>query len=282
MNSGSRLRIMSFNIRNSRAKDGDHAWPRRRHRVASMIRFHDVQFAGLQEAYWDQVSYLADQLDAYDWFGVGRRDGKREGEFAPIFYERTRFELLEDHTIWLSESPEVPGSRGWDAACRRIVTWGRLGERRTGAELLVFNTHFDHRGERARRESAGLLLEVVGEEAVRRPAVVTGDFNLGPDSEPYRILTGSGPKQGRDGGLHDARVVSIDGHHGPEMTFGGFRWPGEALGDGKRIDYIFVNDRFQVNKHGVLTDIWDEGLASDHFPVVAELELGGGSSPPNG
>lgn len=180
------LRVMSFNIRFNTARDSANAWPHRKDLAASMIRFHHANLAGLQEALKGQIDDLAERLPGYGWFGVGRDDGRDKGEFSAIFYRRDRFELLEESTFWLSEEPEVIGSKGWDAAITRIVTWGKLRDRSTGKVFFHFNTHFDHRGVRAREESASLLLTKIKEIAGTTPVIVTGDFNSRESSEPYR------------------------------------------------------------------------------------------------
>ncbi|MDX1619310.1 MAG: endonuclease/exonuclease/phosphatase family protein, partial [Balneolaceae bacterium] len=208
----------------------------------------------------------AGQFDTFDWSGVGRTDGKQAGEFSPIFYNSRRFEKLDNGTFWLSKTPDTP-SRGWDAALPRIVSWVRLEERDSGTEFYFFNTHFDHRGEKARRESAGLILRKIGELAGESvPVIVTGDFNAAPDSDPYSVLTAE---------LRDAMKVSLHPHYGPEATFlaeGGPFNVGSGK-EGRRIDYIFVNERVEVKHHGIIGTFREGRFPSDHLPVVAEVRL---------
>ena len=258
------LRFMSFNIRYNNPGDGENAWPNRKDFAASMIRFHRADFAGLQEALKGQIDDLAERLPEYGWFGVGRDDGKEGGEFTPIFYRKDRFEFLEKSTFWLSEEPEVPGSRGWDTAITRIVTWGRFRDKTTGKVFFHFNTHFDHRGLQAREESARLLLIKIEKIAETAPIIVTGDFNCMESSIPYQILTkGDGSEA-----LKDARYISVHGHHGPTGTSSGFKVAGTP---GRKIDYIFIKNGVQVLQHGVLSDTWDGRFPSDHLPVLAEV-----------
>ena len=260
------LRVMSFNIRYNTPADGENAWPHRKDIAASMIRFHRADVVGLQEALLGQNQDLAERLPEYDWLGVGREDGKTKGEFSSIFYSRDRLELLQHDTFWLSSNPEEVGSMGWDAACRRIVTWAKFRDRRTDQIFYHFNTHFDHRGEKARRESAKLLLANVQEIAGRAASVITGDFNCTPDSKPYRILTESEKHEP----LNDAHSISVAAHHGPTGTFSGFSKPGRP---GHRIDYVFVTPGAKVLQHGVLADNWDGRYPSDHLPVLAEVKI---------
>jgi endonuclease/exonuclease/phosphatase family metal-dependent hydrolase len=263
------LRVMSFNIRYDNPADGEDAWPKRRARVASMIRFHRADVIGLQEALANQIADLDEALPRFGWFGRGR-SAEQDGEHCAVLFDEDRLELLDQGTFWLSETPEVAGSRSWDAALPRIVTWGRLRQRRSGGVFFLFNTHFDHLGETARRESARLLVRRLAEVAPPgTPVVVTGDFNATPESEPYRILTAEGASA-EGSGLVDALHASLSPHHGPTTTWNGF----QAIVPGRRIDFIFVRPPVEVRQHGILSDVFDGRFPSDHLPVLAEVAVG--------
>jgi endonuclease/exonuclease/phosphatase family metal-dependent hydrolase len=268
---GEALRVMTFNIRYDNPADGEDGWTNRRAKVASMIRFHGADVVGLQEALRTQIADLEAALPHFGWFGTGR-SAERDGEHCAVFYRRDRLEVLAESTFWLSETPEAAGSRGWDAALPRIATWAKLKDRRTGAVFHLFNTHLDHRGEAARRESARLLLRKVAEIAgPDGPVVVTGDFNATPDSEPYRILTtGAGAR----GALVDAMHASSCPHHGPTSSWNGFK----AIEPGRRIDFVLVRPPVGVLQHGILSDTFDGRFPSDHLPVMAEVTFGEGEA----
>ena len=253
--------VMSFNIRYNTPNDGENAWPHRTDHVASVIRFHEADFAGLQEALLGQIQDLEERLPGYAWIGVGRDDGSEEGEFTPIFYRTDRYELEDSDTFWLSETPEVPGSKSWDTAITRIATWGIFRDRRTGRRFVLLNTHFDHVGTEARAKSAELIVEHVKEFDL--PAIVTGDFNTTPGTEPYEVLTAAGSA------LRDAFHVSEMPHHGPASTWSGF----EAVAPDRRIDFIFVSDGVDVVRHGILSETLDGRFPSDHLPVLADIRL---------
>lgn len=262
------IRVMSFNIRFANPNDGVDYWPNRKELVASMIRFHEADIVGLQEALRTQLDDLVELMPDYGWYGLCRTDGSvnpvPDNEFSAILYRKSRFILLDSATFWLSENPEKPGSTGWDAALPRITSWVKFRDRASGKEFYHFNTHFDHRGELAREESARLLVERLGSKAAESPVILTGDFNCEPTHEPYRIITAKGS------GLADALFLSKMPHHGPLSTWSGFQFPGLP---GRRIDYIFINDKVKVRKHAILSDSWSGRFPSDHLPVLAEVGL---------
>lgn len=262
------MNVLSFNLRFPNPDDGANYWPHRKEMVASVIRFHQADIVGVQEAFRAQLDELEGMLPAFDWFGHCRTDGSLapvpDNEFSAILYRRDRFERLDGRTFWLSPTPDSVGSVGWDAALPRVATWVKLRDRRSQQVFMVFNTHFDHRGAVAREESAKLLLEQIRQIADTLPVVLTGDFNCYPDSPPYQVLTAE------DAGLADALHISQQPHHGPMATWtDGFK----TAGAGGRIDFIFVGPGIRVHRHAALSESWSGRLPSDHLPVFAELSL---------
>lgn len=263
------VRVMTFNIRYNEPKDGENAWANRKTKVSGVIRFHRADLVGVQEALFEQLKDLETLLPDFAWCGAGRTDGKTSGEFSAILYRKARFKLVENSTFWLSETPEKAGSLGWDANYPRVVTWAKFYDTWTKRTFFHFNTHFDHRGERARVESSKLLLAEVEKIAGKYPFTVTGDFNAKESTEVYKILTGQ--TGGAKFSLKDARYTSVNEHFGPTSTFNEFK---ELIPEMK-IDYIFVKDGLKVLEHGVLADRWDGRWASDHLPVLAEILMSG-------
>lgn len=256
------FRVMSYNIRYNNPDDEAHAWPHRVDRVASTILFNNTDIVGVQEALKGQLEDLSASLPGYAWIGVGRDDGAEAGEYTAIFYKEDRFSLLDSDTFWLSKTPEVPGSKDWDAALTRIATWGHFQDTASGTSLYVFNTHFDHRGSEARTQSAALIAQRATDIAGDTPLVVTGDFNFTPNTPGYATLTEK---------LTDALHATIEPHHGPTSTiYRGFEVTHEP---GRRIDYIFTNDALDVHQHATLSDNWEGAFASDHLAVIATLQL---------
>jgi len=260
------MNVMSFNIRYNNARDSANAWPNRKDLVASQILFHEVQLLGVQEALHGQIMDLQERLPGYQFVGVGRDDGKEKGEYSAIFYDASKFQVLQSNTFWLSAQPDVPGSKGWDADITRVVTWARFRERKSKKEFYMFNTHFDHIGQVARRESAKLLLQKINEIAGKMPVIVTGDFNSKPTDEPIRLIVDeSNPMR-----LTDSRAISSTPHYGPVGTFNGFTSK-ETIDE--PIDYIFIKNKAKVLKHATLSQTWHGRFSSDHFPMLAKIEL---------
>ncbi len=255
------VRIMSYNIRYNNPRDGERAWGHRKEEVSSLIRFYAPDLIGLQEVLHEQLLYLEEQLPDYGRIGVGRDDGKEAGEYSPVFYRKSHFELLDHGTFWLSETPDKP-SVGWDALMERIATWGRLRRKEPGDTVFFLNTHFDHRGEEARQQSAQLIQQWLAMHAADHPVGVTGDFNSSPTSEPYRILT-----EGRT--LQDAYKVSRYPSVGPDRSFSGFTVTDSLPGD--RIDYVFVSSGTQVVNHAIISSFRNGYYPSDHLPVVTDV-----------
>ena len=263
------IRVMTFNIRYDNPGDGENAWPKRKQHVISMIRFHKADIVGFQEVLSHQVSYIDSSLKDYEWIGVGRDDGIREGEYSPVFYNKTKYRLIDEGTFWLSQTPEEV-SLGWDAACKRIVTYGVFEDRSSKINFYLFNTHFDHRGENARENSAHLLLEKISQIAGEQQVIVTGDFNAEPTSVVYQILTNGSEDSMKSRILIDTKVQSQHPHHGPDGTYTGFDRAYVAM---QPIDYIFIRNRSRVLYHGTLADHFNGFYPSDHYPVLAEIIL---------
>ena len=259
--SAQNIRIITYNIRYNNPGDGINAWPNRSQQVAALLEFHQADIFGLQEALIGQIQDIQKQLPHMKWVGVGRDDGKEAGEFSPLFYNSKKFKALKSGWFWLSQTPEKPGL-GWDAACNRICTWLLLEADKKDKQFMVFNTHFDHQGEKARTESAKLILQKIKElNRDNLPIILTGDFNLTPEQEPISVITKE---------LKDSRSISKEAPYGPAGTFNGFKFD-SPLKD--RIDYVFVNNRVEVKQYGVLSDSKDQRYPSDHLPVFVNFEL---------
>lgn len=258
------LNVMTFNIRLNTANDSLNAWPYRKDKLASQVLYYKVHLLGVQEALHEQMVDLRERLTRYKSIGGGRDDGKEKGEYSAIFFDTTRLQLLKTAMFWLSETPEIPGSKSWDAAITRMVTWAKFRDRKTGKTFFAFNTHFDHIGKVARRESAHIILKKVKEIAGNAAVVFTGDFNAQPADEPIMVIRDKTDPLF----LIDSKELSVTGHYGPTGTFNGFK--SKETSD-QPIDYIFLKGKWKVGTHATLSESWDGRFASDHFSVIATL-----------
>jgi endonuclease/exonuclease/phosphatase family metal-dependent hydrolase len=265
------LRVMSYNIRYNNPNDGVNAWANRKDHVAEMIgKKYQADIAGLQEAKKEQIADLQERLPEYTWFGIGRDDGWDKGEFMAIFYRKDRLELLQHNTFWLSETPEIPGALSWNSACNRVVTWAKFKDLINGNIFYHFNTHFDHKSQPARVESAKLVWGKIKSISGDAPAFLTGDFNLFETNEAYAILTGKTATDQGKSDLLDARYISKTEHKGPTSTFTREGWTKHGPPNSK-IDYIFVRNGCIVQSHQIANDQYDGRFPSDHLPVIVEL-----------
>jgi endonuclease/exonuclease/phosphatase family metal-dependent hydrolase len=265
-NTGQPVRIITYNIRNDNPDDKLDSWQYRKEHVAALVGFYGADIFCLQEGLSHQVSYLQEKLKDYGHYGLGRDDGKTQGEYSAIFFNKNRFSLIDENSFWLSEDCTKPG-KGWDAACIRICSWIELKDKQTGKKLFVFNTHFDHMGKTAREESAKLILKKINEFAKGKQVILTGDFNSNPEDASYKTIVSQ--KEGNVR-MSDSRKISATPHYGPENTFcGGFLTSGtEELAT---IDYIFVTSEVKVLKHATLSDSSAGHFYSDHMPVLADI-----------
>jgi len=259
------LRVMTFNIRNSNAKDGENHWQYRKELFAQTVRDFDPDLLGTQEVLADQYDALAALFPEYTAVGVARDDGKRAGEWAAIYFRKSRFEQVDAGNFWLSEKPEEVGSHSWDAALTRICTWARLRDRLSGKEILYANTHFDHKGEVARLESAKLLRNRLPKLAQGSPVILTGDFNCIEDDAPYRALTNSSDQ---GGALIDSYRTAHPERAKDEASFNGFKVPTA----GSRIDWILHSPNFKATAAEIVRPKSGR-FASDHYPVTAILSF---------
>ncbi|RYD23692.1 MAG: endonuclease/exonuclease/phosphatase family protein [Verrucomicrobiaceae bacterium] len=276
----------SYNIRYDNPGDVEkgNSWQQRVPVIAGLIRFHEFDVLGTQEAFHHQLLDLQKLLPNYAYVGCGRNDGKEAGEHAAIFFRKDMFKLEDSGTFWLSQTPEKPG-KGWDADLPRICTWAKLHKTEGGEVIFVFNTHFDHRGVQARLESARLIVTRIREIAKDEPVILTGDFNVDQNSESYRSLHDSGL-------LSDSFETAAD-RYALNGTANAFRPDSKT---DSRIDHVFHTKQLKPVRYGVLTDTYrtpvpdsqesqsgnfpgevkfrnfQTRLPSDHFPVLVEFE----------
>lgn len=260
--SATSLSVMTFNMRYDNPEDGQNNWRFRRERIAGVIKAQEVDVLGTQELLSNQFNDLSGLLTGYQGVGVGRLDGAESGEYCAVFFRKDRFTLLDSGTFWLSETPEVVGSLGWDGACERIATWVVLRDR-DGRELFFIDTHLDHVGQVARDEGVSLLMKRIETLSGGRPVILTGDFNSEPGSSVVAHVQ-------KDGVLRDAKAIAAQ-RSGTDWSFSDFGQIPEA--ERPLLDYIFVSGDIEAVRYEVLHDIFDGGYVSDHAPVMAVVKI---------
>ena len=258
------LRVMTFNIRYGTAPDGENHWLKRRELLADTIRQYQPGILGLQECLESQGEYLHEKLPEYAWHGLGRnRDGS--SEMTAVFYRKDRFALLQLENFWLSETPDEPGSMGWDARITRMATRVRLYDRQTGRRFTLVNTHFDHVGEQAREQSVGVVVRNLSQcpPPPDEPVLLIGDFNAAAgQSAPYTAAISAG--------FQDAWVQAAE-RKGPSITFNGFK-PVDPGAD-NRIDWILYRGNIEPLVCETVDRSENGRFPSDHFPVFARIEF---------
>ena len=256
-----RIVVCTYNLRFDNAADTGSRWAQRGPVVASIIRFYDFDIFGTQEGLINQLEDLSAALPAYARYGIGRDDGKDAGEHSEIFYKKDRFKLLDKGDFWLSQTPEKP-SLGWDATCcNRICSWVKLQDKKSGKKLWCFNVHYDYQGMVAREESSKLLLARIKQIAGDGMVILTGDLNGGHSTGWYQRLATSG--------LLLDTYAQAQYPYTNNPSFNGW---GSQVGGDEIIDHIFTTKQFKVLRWGILSDTYHGKYASDHFPVLAEVE----------
>lgn len=257
-----KLTVGTYNLRYDNPGDSGNLWVNRAPVVAALIRFHDFDIFGTQEGLKNQLDNITNALPQYARYGLGRDDGIDKGEHSAIFYKKDEFNLLNKGDFWLSQTPEKP-SLGWDATCcNRICSWVYLQHKKSGRKFYFFNAHYDHQGVVAREESSKLILKKIKDIAGKEPVIFTGDLNGSRSSEWYQAIANSRI-------LNDT-YSQVKFPYANNASFNAF---GKAKESTEIIDHIFVTDHFTVNKWGLLTDSYYGKFPSDHFPVLAEINM---------
>lgn len=260
------LKVMSYNIRCGVCEPADspNHWSKRKFLVAHLIKIHNPDVIGLQEAELFQAEDLVDMLEDYAWMGLGRDDGKKKGEANAVLFRKSRFTLEQQRTLWLSPTP-TKVSRGWDAGYNRTISILTLKDIHTGDNITIFNTHFDNLGVVAQQKSAILLINELKKTPTEIPLILTGDFNLTADNKIYSSIIDAGV-------VNDAEKTSSGKSTGGTVTYNDF---GKTAEPDKKIDYVFTNKSVKVLSHHIDATIYNNLYPSDHYPIIVELEIPG-------
>ncbi len=275
------IELTSFNIRCPVDK-GDNAWLSRLPRIIKVIESRKFELMGVQEAAPMQLKALKESLKGWTYVGTGR-EKSRGGEASAIFFKTDRFECLDTETFWLSETPNVPGSRSWNTACTRICTRAKLKDKETGYEFQYFNTHLDHMSALAREMGMKLIMKRICETSQAQTVFLTGDMNdsfeaLPPDVQAClsKTMNADISNEGQDYPISiamkylcDTYNISETPHTGTFKTFNHYK-PTHR----NRLDYVFVSGNVRVLAHATVNDRIDGKFPSDHDPVTATVLIG--------
>ncbi|WP_108821758.1 endonuclease/exonuclease/phosphatase family protein [Dysgonomonas sp. Marseille-P4361] len=260
------LNVMSFNVRYDNPEDSLNSWSYRKDVASQTILNYDADIVGTQEVLSHQLADLKAALPGYTAVGVGREDGKEAGEYSALLYKKDRFKEVESGTFWLSETPEVAGSKGWDGACERVATWAFLEEIESGKRFFFINTHLDHVGKLARINGAKLMLEKATAIAGDLPMILTGDFNSEPSSDVVQYLLSETSTKVLVSAGDQAKEKK--GNKGTFHSFGRIPLEKRPL-----IDYIFVSKGAEILSYEVIDDKLNDVFISDHNPLFSKIQI---------
>lgn len=255
--SGLQIKVMTYNLRFDNPGDSVNAWPNRKEKVFSLLKKQKSDIMGVQEALHHQLEDIKKSLPQYDYVGVGRDDGQKKGEYSAILYQKKRFRVIESNTFWLSETPDIPGSKDWDAAITRVATWAKLYDKKSRDTIFFINTHFDHIGKVAQEKSVDIIKSRISVLAGKYPVILTGDFNIEPTESPYTIAT--------NGDIYNLQDSGKGSTIGTYCTFAVNSVPC------RRIDYIFYGVGWKPEKYTVIIQHDGKHYPSDHLPVTVVL-----------
>lgn len=268
------ITAMSYNIRYGTANDGDDAWPKRKDLCIGVLKARDADIIGLQEALSFQLDEINEAMPGYALIGVGRDDGLRKGEYAPLLIRTDRYAIAESGTRWLSDTPDVPGSKSWGNGITRICTFARLIDLRNAEAIWVYNLHLDHQSQPARASSAELVAAMIAERPNQdEPVIVMGDMNAGEANPTLRYLRGEiETASGRTEAPTSPQLIDTYRaiHRDAEQvgTFNGFR----DARNGEKIDHLLASKGIQVLDADIDRTRGDGGhCPSDHDAVWAVL-----------
>lgn len=225
---------------------------------------YSPDFIGTQEmnSFWFEK--LEKSLDGYTAYGVKRGGDSEEknSEMNAIFFKNS-YEVLEQNTIWLSETPNVESKYTYidsegkeaEAGCNRICTYVALTDNEN--IILFLNTHLDNSSEEARIFGANVILNQIAELKAQygenAKVILTGDFNEYNTDEACTLLSSK---------LNDTTDLEKE-----QATYQ--EWGYRQTGD-KPIDFIYTTGNAQ--NYWVLNRL-DDGYVSDHYGIYSEINF---------
>lgn len=244
------MKIATFNIRCDCEAGTTNGFENRRGFLQEKILKEKPELIGFQEVLPHVADWLQEALPGYYVLSCGR-GADYDDEAVSIAYRTDSLNLLSYRTFWLSDTPEIPGSRYEEQSmCPRVCSIAVFLHRESGRLFAFYNTHLDHEADSAKCKGMELILEDMA--GCPYPAILTGDFNVLPDSEVIRRI-------------ESASLSLSDVTRDVDFTFHGYGIKEE------KIDYIYVGKEFSCESAGKWTECHDGVYLSDHYPVCAEI-----------
>ncbi len=254
------VKAMTYNIKFDNPDDKSFNWETRKNHISQTISSNLPDVLGLQGCYYNQIKWLEEELEYYDWYAVGSEDGEFRGEFCPILYNKTKFDKLDSGTIWLSKQESIPGSKSWDAKMPVVLTWVKIKNIVTQENLFVFNTRLSN-NKKAKMESSKMLIAKIKEISNGEIFILTGDFNSQPEEENIQLIS----KFCKEASSSSFLKTSTINYTFIEQIQGG-----KIL---KTQDYVFFSNEIPVNSYDVLDNSYNDRYPSDHLPVLCKLRF---------
>ncbi len=256
------IKLFTYNIRTEAAGDGINAFVNRKEYIKRCFPSYEADIIGFQETRPHMRQWIIDNFPEYEVCGVGR--GSDLGDESNIVaFRRGMFDLVNLDTFWLSDTPRIPGTRFStdQSGCPRICTCLTLRHSETGKVFRHYNTHLDHEGAFAQAQGISLILNRIASDYASwpLPVVLTGDFNVTPDSVVYRSVIR----------FHGCGEPLLDVTKDVGGTFHGYH-PERTM---SKIDYIFTNLPCDASRSFKAEDVENGVYLSDHYPVGAYLKL---------
>jgi endonuclease/exonuclease/phosphatase family metal-dependent hydrolase len=266
--------LMTFNLRyENENEDGKRAWRNRVVGIVGMLQRENIEILGVQEALHGQVADLWASMPNFSFEGVGRKDGKKRGEYTGIFYRNDRFQSDPKNrgTIWLSDTPYKAGSKTWGNTYPRVATWIRLLDRSSGQALWVVNIHLDHINQPSREKGVQLMAHKLAEmNRNSEPVVWMGDFNGGEWNPAVRYLADGLPANGLSKAFPGLKETYYQLHPRDKARGTLHFWMSDPNRQWK-VDHIFVSKQAKVLEAKIVKS--GEPYLSDHFPVKARVKF---------
>jgi endonuclease/exonuclease/phosphatase family metal-dependent hydrolase len=259
------LNVCSFYTGNEFDKSSSELWVERLTTIELLVSSGDFDIIGMQEVNFARFYSLQEALSEYEIvIGDGEKRLEVE-ELAPIFYKSDKFILLSKSVFWLSETPDIPGSKSWGAIYPRIATWVKLQNKYSGHIFYVFNTHFCQLNEDAQLKSSKLLLQKINEIAGDAPVIVTGNFNAAINSPVELFLTSNWD---RFHSLRNAAKIIKNKKLARET-----KELSKRFVPTRHTDHIFINSYFKTQLYSTVQSKEIEKLFTGHRPASVKIKF---------